>query len=244
MAGRVNSSITYRLPRRWAEWALPVSKRPRSFSGLFAIVLGFSLSSAAPAHAAAAATDATGDSRAAATAVATAHPAVDAATVVRRETAVIVDYFANNQSPSPSQTREFLDRAVAPHFDFDYMARWAVGPYLRRLSKEQLEKVAVHLQELFISGLARGVGMMGPNLPTVRVMPARRGRDAREQVVPAVARVQPGLSARLSFRCYWTGQAWKVFDVSLNGSSAVAYFRQYFAERLRRQGPAFLDNPT
>ena len=36
--------------------------------------------------------------------------------------------------------------------------------------------------------------------------------------------------SRLNFRFYWNDQGWRIFDVSANGASAVAYYRSYFGE--------------
>ena len=36
---------------------------------------------------------------------------------------------------------------------------------------------------------------------------------------------------------YWNEQGWRIFDVSANGASAVAYYRTYFGEMFRRYGP-------
>lgn len=169
--------------------------------------------------------------------------AADPANLVRREVLDLYEFFRTNPAPMPEELLTFVEERIAPHFDFDYMARWSAGPYLRRLDDDQLGQLATQVRTLFIAGLARGLGMLGETLPRVRVLQARPGRDAREQVVPVLASLRPGLDARLSFRCYWTGETWRVFDASLNGASAVAFFRRHFAQMLRRHGPEALGRP-
>jgi len=46
-----------------------------------------------------------------------------------------------------------------------------------------------------------------------------------------------GMYSGLNFRFYWNEQGWRIFDVSANGASAVAYYRSYFGEMFRRHGP-------
>ena len=168
---------------------------------------------------------------------------VDPSVMVQQELNKIVGFFARETSPEPADVHAFVSSELAPHFDFDYMAKWAAGSYLRRLSDEDLERLSARIQSMFLGGLTRGLYALGPRLPTVQVFPARMGRDSRERIVPARATLGP-TQARLSFRCYWTGESWKVFDASLNGASAVAFFRRYFSEQLRRHGPQALSGPA
>lgn len=152
----------------------------------------------------------------------------------------LLDFLRGNPGATAQQLREFLDAEVAPHFDFDYMARWAAGAYLRRLDEAQLTALGERVRELFIGGLARNLGAIAQPAPKVHIHRARPGRDRREQVVPVVATLRPGWRVRLQFRCYWNGERWRVFDVSANGASAVAYFRNHFGAQLRRHGPGIL----
>jgi phospholipid transport system substrate-binding protein len=41
-----------------------------------------------------------------------------------------------------------------------------------------------------------------------------------------------GYPANLDFRFYRGKTGWKVFDVAANGSSALTYYRQYFARKM------------
>ncbi|MEW8429523.1 MAG: ABC transporter substrate-binding protein [Candidatus Thiodiazotropha sp.] len=40
----------------------------------------------------------------------------------------------------------------------------------------------------------------------------------------------------MDFRFYRSEAGWKVFDVSANGNSAVAYYRRHFANQREAQG--------
>ena len=53
-------------------------------------------------------------------------------------------------------------------------------------------------------------------------------------MVPARVIFASGFAARLEFRFYWSGTAWRIFDVAANGASAVAYYRRYFRDVLER----------
>ncbi len=138
---------------------------------------------------------------------------------------------------SPQRLRAFLDQQVAPYFDFDYMSQWAVGGYYRRLNATQKAALTQRLRELFLGALTRNLGAYAQPLPEIQVLPARAGRTAYEAAVVARVLMPAGVSMKMDFRFYWDGARWRIFDVSANGASAVAFYRDYFTERLRRQGP-------
>lgn len=141
------------------------------------------------------------------------------------------------RDPTPEAIAAFLAREIAPHFDFAYMAAWAAGRYHHRLDAEQRARLAERLERLFLGALARNLGSFSQPLPRIDVYRPRPGRSAGETVVPARVVFASGFAARLDFRFYWSGSAWRIFDVSANGASAAAYYRRYFADVLKRLGP-------
>ncbi|MCU7868794.1 MAG: ABC transporter substrate-binding protein, partial [Candidatus Thiodiazotropha sp. (ex Lucinoma borealis)] len=44
-----------------------------------------------------------------------------------------------------------------------------------------------------------------------------------------------GYPANIDFRFYRSKAGWKVFDVSANGNSAIAFYRQHFVNKMRTQ---------
>ena len=45
-----------------------------------------------------------------------------------------------------------------------------------------------------------------------------------------------GYPTKIDFRFYHSKDGWKVFDISANGSSALAFYRQYFSRYAYQQG--------
>ena len=145
-------------------------------------------------------------------------------------------FVAAYEDPDQSQIRRFLEFQIAPYFDFVYMAKWAAGPYHRRLTDEQRTKFVTLLTDTFLNALARNLGSYVRPLPTVTVGQSEPGRTANETVVPATVNMHQ-LDIQLLFRFYWSPDGWKIFDVAANGSSAVGYYRRYYVDLLRRHGP-------
>lgn len=157
--------------------------------------------------------------------------------IVQRGIDRLTGFLIGAQDPSPQLLRDFLEREIAPSFDFAYMAQWAAGPMYRRLSAEQHARMSAMLRELFLGALARNLGTYTRPLPRVDVFPARFAANGEQASVPARVLAESGMLVRLDFRFYWSERGWQIFDVSANGASAVAFYRGYFTELFTRYGP-------
>jgi phospholipid transport system substrate-binding protein len=157
--------------------------------------------------------------------------------VIRRGVDRLSGFLVGAQNASPQAIRAFLDHEIAPSFDFAYMARWAAGPMYRRLSDAQHARMTAVLKDLFLSALAKNLGTYAQPTPRVDVYPARTTANGRQATVHARVVSLNGIFSGLNFRFYWSEQGWRIFDVSANGASAVAYYRNYFGDMFRRYGP-------
>lgn len=157
--------------------------------------------------------------------------------VVRSGIDRLSGFLAGARNPSADAILAFLEREIAPSFDFAYMARWSAGPMYRRLTPAQRARMTDVLRDLFLVALAKNLGSYAYPVPRVDVYPARASADGDQAMVHARVVGSNGVFARLNFRFYWDESGWRIFDVSANGASAVAYYRTYFAEMFRRYGP-------
>ena len=157
--------------------------------------------------------------------------------IVRSGMDRLTGFLMGAQDPSPEAIRTFLDREIAPFFDFTYMARWAAGPMYRRLNATQHARMTVLLKGLFLSALAKNLGTYARPLPRVDVYPARAAANGSQATVHTRVTGANGMFSGMNFRFYWNEQGWRIFDVSANGASAVAYYRSYFGAMFRRYGP-------
>jgi phospholipid transport system substrate-binding protein len=147
-------------------------------------------------------------------------------------------FLLRNPSPSPDELLAFLETEIAGHFDFDYMGRWAAGPYHRRLDEEGRERFVARLRRMFLGALARNLGALGDFVPAAQVYPARPGVVPGEVSVPTRVLFPNLPPTQLDFRFYWNEgeHRWRVFDVTANGQSAITYYRAHFANAVRRHG--------
>jgi hypothetical protein len=54
-------------------------------------------------------------------------PGEEAAEVLRQGMDKLLDFLGRKEKPNRLQVAAFLDREIAPYFDFGYMARWVAG---------------------------------------------------------------------------------------------------------------------
>jgi len=161
----------------------------------------------------------------------TTAPAPDA--IVRQGIDRLKGFMARGGAAQPPEIKAFLNREISPYFDFNYMAKWAGGATYQRMNEEQRRMFSLKLKSMFFSALARNLGTYSNTSPRIDVSrPRARGSSGE---VDVMTRVQPdrGYPVKLTFRFYRSKDGWKVFDVTANGTSAVAYYRKYFNQAAR-----------
>jgi phospholipid transport system substrate-binding protein len=155
--------------------------------------------------------------------------------VVRQGIDRLKGFMDRGGAAQPAEIKAFLNREISPYFDFDYMGKWAGGALYRHMDEQHRRLFAQKLKRLFFSALARNLGTYANTAPRIDVS---RPRPRGQREVDVRARVYPehGYPVNLTFRFYRGKTGWKVFDVTANGTSAVAYYRKYFNQMARRGG--------
>lgn len=140
----------------------------------------------------------------------------------------LFEFLRSEETPNKLQTAAFLDREIAPYFDFDYMAQFVAGSDWERLSSEQRKALAAQLESRILGGLTeRLVQFSDQKVRYLRPRPGKRG-----SVDVQVGLMSPGsYPAKLVFRLYAVGDGWKVYDVLAEGRSLLAYYRTAFSQR-------------
>jgi phospholipid transport system substrate-binding protein len=144
----------------------------------------------------------------------------EAAAVLREGMEKLLEFLQKDENKL--QVAAFLDREIAPYFDFDAMARWVAGPGYARMGRDARKALAARLEARFLGTLAKRLaGYDGQQVRYFRPRTARRGA-----VSVSVGILRPGsYPAKLDFRMRRAGDGWKVYDVVANGRSAAAYYR-------------------
>jgi phospholipid transport system substrate-binding protein len=154
-----------------------------------------------------------------------ANPTTEAAGVLREGMDKLIEFLAQDERPNKLQVAAFLDKEIAPYFDFAYMAKWVAGPGYARMSGDEREALAAKLEARFLGTLAKKLAQYeGQQVRYLRPRLARRG-----SVNVPVGILRPGsYPSKLEFRMYRSKDGWKVYDVAANGRSVSSYYRLQF----------------
>jgi phospholipid transport system substrate-binding protein len=132
-----------------------------------------------------------------------------------------------------AQAIAYLEKEIAPYFDFAYMTRWAAGPAWREMNPAQRAEMQQTLTSSFLTTLAQKLTTY-TNQPIRYFTPRGHGKD--EVTVSAWITQPAGYPTKLDFRFYKAKDGWKVFDVKADGNSAVVYYRDQFRNMYRYSG--------
>ena len=150
------------------------------------------------------------------------------------------DHLSPAAAADRGAAQAFLDERIAPHFDFDVMARRAAGPFYHQFSRPEREAFTARIRAMFIAALAGNLTSGTPATPRVDIYPTRFLRWGDEASVLARVTSSPSAPIWMTYRFRRTPGGWKAFDAAANGFSAVSHFRAYFAALARRYGPEVL----
>jgi phospholipid transport system substrate-binding protein len=156
--------------------------------------------------------------------------------IVRQGIDRLKGFLSRGNSPSEQELLHFLNREIAPYFDFAYMAQQVAGSNAQGMNQTQKGQFSSQLKRLFFGALARNLGAYSNPAPRIDIYPARMNPGSREVKVNALVMSYRGRAMRLQFRFYLSANGWKIFDVTANGSSAVVHYRNYFANMARQGG--------
>lgn len=146
----------------------------------------------------------------------------------------VIKFLSQPQDASLEQMTFFLKKEVTPHFDFDYMSRWVAGRYYRTMPPQQRKQFTETFTELFITTFVQKMSSYKHYPPVVGDFKSKRTSEKEAMATAKIYRENGG-SIQVDFKFLKTSNGWKVVDVRANGVSALLYYRNYFAEQIRRR---------
>ncbi|OOZ40865.1 hypothetical protein BOW53_05895 [Solemya pervernicosa gill symbiont] len=134
----------------------------------------------------------------------------------------------------PNMLYGMVDEIVLPHFDFERIAKWVLGKYRRKASKQQQADFTKEFRMLLVRTYATALNEYTDQ--AIDYLPLREG-EASGDVVVRTEIQQPGaFPIPINYNLYLKGDAWKVYDVSIDGVSLVANYRTTFSREIRQKG--------
>ena len=158
----------------------------------------------------------------------------------------LIDYLSRKPRPTKMDLAVYLKEKVAPGFDFERMARAAMGRAYRALSPQGRKALVDRLEQDFLGVMARHLARFDGQ--RIRYFRPRWMGPNRARVTIGLAGSGKRYPARLDFLMYRGRDGWKVYDLAANGQSAVSHYRRKLAMwasagRYGRAMPAY-DRPV
>lgn len=134
----------------------------------------------------------------------------------------------------PERIYDLFNEIVTPHFDFVGMSRWVMGKYWRKASRDQKKRFIKAFRTLMVR--TYGVALLDYADLKIKYIPLRSDPNAKDVTVRT--RVQPaaGQPIGINYSLHLKRDAWKIYDVSVDGISLLATFRTSYGSEIRQKG--------
>lgn len=161
-------------------------------------------------------------------------PVPDPRETIERGVDSIKAFLATDARTNPALVNQFIENKIAPLFDFNAMTNQILGPLNYRLTPLQRQGAILKVKRSFLSALAKNlVQYRGGDTRYLKVV----GNLARGRVRVKLAVYRPDhYPTILELRIAHGPMGWKVIDVSADGLSAVAFYRNYVQSVIQRSG--------
>lgn len=135
---------------------------------------------------------------------------------------------------NPDGIYDLVQEVITPHFDFIRISAWVLGKYWRTASQEQKIRFVKAFRTLLVQ--TYGVVLLDYTDQELRYLPLRDD-PANGDVTVRTEVIQPnGEAVSINYRLYLKNNAWKVYDISVEGVSLVTNFRTSYATEIKQSG--------
>ena len=134
----------------------------------------------------------------------------------------------------PARVYKIIDDYILPHLDDVTMAKLAMGKNWRKATKQQKLAFIDEFRSLLIRTYSKSLIEFKDQ--EIRYFPVKLPEDAYKASVKAEV-IQPGgPSIPMAYRMRIKNNAWKVYDIKIDGISLVTSYRGTFTQEVRKSG--------
>lgn len=142
---------------------------------------------------------------------------------------------------NPDKIYELVESILMPHFDFEKMSKLALGKNWRVANDDQRVRFIEEFRLLLIRTYS--TAMLEYTDEEIRMLPFRDDLSRKRVTVPMEVLQPAGPSIPMALSLYQNDEeAWKVYDVKIDGISLVTNYRSSFATEIRNGGMEQLIN--
>jgi phospholipid transport system substrate-binding protein len=130
---------------------------------------------------------------------------------------------------------KLAEEKVLPYIDFEYATRLAVGRAWRQASPEQKSRLVTEFRNMLVRTYSNSVQAYEGQ--TLKVLPSRGKSDSADEATVRTQFVRAGgQPLPIDFAMHKAGNAWKVYDITVEGVSLVLTYRSEFDAIVKQQG--------
>jgi phospholipid transport system substrate-binding protein len=136
---------------------------------------------------------------------------------------------------NPGKIYELVEAILMPHLDFEKMSKLALGKNWRNANDEQRVRFIEEFRLLLVRTYS--TAMLEYTNEEIRFLPFRDDLSRKRVTVPMEVLQPGGPSIPMALSLYQNKEdAWKVYDVKIDGISLVTNYRSSFANEIRSGG--------
>ena len=130
---------------------------------------------------------------------------------------------------------KLAEEKVLPYVDFEYATRLAVGRSWRQASPEQKQRLVTEFRNMLVRTYSNSIQAYEGQ--TLKVLPSRGKGDRADEATVRTQFVRAGgQPLPIDFAMHKAGDAWKVYDITVEGVSLVLTYRSEFDAIVKQQG--------
>ncbi len=134
----------------------------------------------------------------------------------------------------PERVYKIIDEYILPHLDEVTMAKLALGKNWKKATKEQKIAFVAEFRSLLVRTYSKSLLEFSDQ--EINFFPVKLAADTHRTSVKAVV-IQPGgPSIPMAYRVRIKNNAWKVYDIKIDGISLVTSYRGTFTQEIRKSG--------
>lgn len=137
-------------------------------------------------------------------------------------------------SEDPQLIFKLADEIVLPYFDFERMSRLVLGRHWRTASDEQKTQFTEEFRKFLVR--TYGTAMHEYSGQEVEVLPSNATDDADDAMVRTRIKQPNGPDIPINYALTLQDDMWKVYNISVEGTSLVTTYRSSYASIIDREG--------
>lgn len=126
------------------------------------------------------------------------------------------------------------EEKIVPNFNFDHVCRLVLGKNFSKATKEQQDAFEREFRSLLIRTYASALSKYRNQ--TIEYKPLRDVPDDKQVTVKTQILQPGGQPLAVDYSLEQVGDAWKVYDITIEGVSLVTNYRGQFSNEVRQGG--------